>query len=182
MESYWMARLAFRYLNCCQILYSNATDLKLGSSTYFFLLFSFLVFTKCLLILLIWWPALVGFTCRTRSWLEKCAIYSNLFYFWQQCLSELLCLLLFVFVFLFFQPPVKRTETLDSFSRWVPHLAATISCSGVKYGYAASVANSSFHHPTCCLLTVPHCQLDSFFLSFFQCKRFWCVQKNTAER
>ena len=37
----------FRYLNCCQILYSNATDLKLGSSTYFFLLYSFLLFTKC---------------------------------------------------------------------------------------------------------------------------------------
>ena len=37
----------FQYLNCCQILYSNGTDLKLGSSTYFFLLFSFLVFTKC---------------------------------------------------------------------------------------------------------------------------------------
>ena len=34
------------YLNCCQILYSNATDLKLGSSTYFFLLFPFLVFVK----------------------------------------------------------------------------------------------------------------------------------------
>ena len=33
--------------NCCQTLYSNATDIKLGSSTYFFLLFSFLVFTKC---------------------------------------------------------------------------------------------------------------------------------------
>ena len=30
-----------------QILYSTATDLKLGSSTYFFLLFSFLVLTKC---------------------------------------------------------------------------------------------------------------------------------------
>ena len=29
------------------MLYSNATDLKLGSSTYFFLLFPFLVFTKC---------------------------------------------------------------------------------------------------------------------------------------
>ena len=29
------------------MLYSNATDLKRGSSTYFFLLFSFLVFTKC---------------------------------------------------------------------------------------------------------------------------------------
>ena len=29
----------FRYLNYCQILYFNATDLKLGSSTYFFLLF-----------------------------------------------------------------------------------------------------------------------------------------------
>ena len=28
------------------MLYSNATDLKLGSSTYFFLLFSFLVLTK----------------------------------------------------------------------------------------------------------------------------------------
>ena len=37
----------FRYLNCCQILYLNATDLKLGSSTYFFLLFLFLVLTKC---------------------------------------------------------------------------------------------------------------------------------------
>ena len=37
----------FRYLNCCQILYSNTTDFKLGSSTYFFLLFSFLVLTKC---------------------------------------------------------------------------------------------------------------------------------------
>ena len=33
-------------LNCCQTLYSKATDLKLGSSTYFFLLFPFLVFTK----------------------------------------------------------------------------------------------------------------------------------------
>ena len=30
-----------------QILYCNATDIKLGISTYFFLLFSFLVFTKC---------------------------------------------------------------------------------------------------------------------------------------
>ena len=29
------------------MLYSNATDLKLGSSIYFFLLFLFLVFTKC---------------------------------------------------------------------------------------------------------------------------------------
>ena len=37
----------FWYLNCRQILYSNATDLKLGNSTYFFLLFSFLVLTKC---------------------------------------------------------------------------------------------------------------------------------------
>ena len=37
----------FQYLNCCQILYSNATDLKFGSSTYFFLLYSFLEFTKC---------------------------------------------------------------------------------------------------------------------------------------
>ena len=33
-------------MNWHQILYSNATDLKLGSSTYFFLLFPFLVFTK----------------------------------------------------------------------------------------------------------------------------------------
>ena len=40
--------LSFPILNCCKILYSNATDLKLGSSTYFFpVLFSFLVFTKC---------------------------------------------------------------------------------------------------------------------------------------
>ena len=30
----------FRYLNCCQSLYSYATDLKLGSSTFFFLFFS----------------------------------------------------------------------------------------------------------------------------------------------
>ena len=37
----------FRYLNCHQILYSNATALKLGSSTQFFLLFPFLVFMKC---------------------------------------------------------------------------------------------------------------------------------------
>ena len=37
----------FRYLDCCQILYLNATDLKLGSSTYLFLLFLFLVLTKC---------------------------------------------------------------------------------------------------------------------------------------
>ena len=37
----------FKYLNCCQILFSNCTDLKLGSSTYFFLLYSFLVLTKC---------------------------------------------------------------------------------------------------------------------------------------
>ena len=37
----------FRDLNCYKILYLNATDLKLGSSTYFFLLFSFLVLTKC---------------------------------------------------------------------------------------------------------------------------------------
>ena len=29
------------------MLYSNATDLKLSSSTYFLLLFPFLVFTKC---------------------------------------------------------------------------------------------------------------------------------------
>ena len=34
-------------LNISIILYSNATDIKLGSSTYFFLLFPFLVFTKC---------------------------------------------------------------------------------------------------------------------------------------
>ena len=33
-------------LNCHQILYFSATDLKLVSSTYFFLLFPFLVFTK----------------------------------------------------------------------------------------------------------------------------------------
>ena len=33
-------------LNCHQILYSSATDLTLGSPTYFFLLFPFLVFTK----------------------------------------------------------------------------------------------------------------------------------------
>ena len=32
---------------CYQILYSNAIDLKLGSSTYFFLLFLFLLFVKC---------------------------------------------------------------------------------------------------------------------------------------
>ena len=37
----------FRYLNCCQMLYSNATDLKLGSSTYSFLLFRFLVLMGC---------------------------------------------------------------------------------------------------------------------------------------
>ena len=37
-----------QYLNCCQILYSNATDLKCGSSTCLFLLYSFLVFTKVL--------------------------------------------------------------------------------------------------------------------------------------
>ena len=37
----------FRYLNCCHILYFNATDLKFGSSTYFILLYSFLVHTKC---------------------------------------------------------------------------------------------------------------------------------------
>ena len=37
----------FRDLNCHQILDSNTTDLKPGSSTYFFLLFSFLVFTRC---------------------------------------------------------------------------------------------------------------------------------------
>ena len=37
----------FRYLNYCQILYSNATGLKLGNSKYFCLVFSFLVFTKC---------------------------------------------------------------------------------------------------------------------------------------
>ena len=36
-----------RYLNCCHILYSNGTDLKLGSSTYFVQLYSFLVHTKC---------------------------------------------------------------------------------------------------------------------------------------
>ena len=30
-----------------QILHFNATDIKLGSSTYFFLLFPFLVLTKC---------------------------------------------------------------------------------------------------------------------------------------
>ena len=35
----------FRGLNCCQILYSNATDFKLDSSTYLSLLFSFLVIT-----------------------------------------------------------------------------------------------------------------------------------------
>ena len=40
-------KFPFQYLNCCQILYSNATDLELGSSTYFFMLYSFLVFTKC---------------------------------------------------------------------------------------------------------------------------------------
>ena len=33
--------------NCCQILYLNATDPTLDNSTYFFPLFSFLVFTKC---------------------------------------------------------------------------------------------------------------------------------------
>ena len=36
-----------RYWTCCQILYSTATDLKRGSSTYFFLLFSFLLLGKC---------------------------------------------------------------------------------------------------------------------------------------
>ena len=33
-------------MNCHQILYFNATDLKLGSSTYLFLLLSFLVLTR----------------------------------------------------------------------------------------------------------------------------------------
>ena len=37
----------FWYLDCCQILYFNATDLKRGSSSYFFLLFHFLVPRKC---------------------------------------------------------------------------------------------------------------------------------------
>ena len=37
----------FRYLNCCHILYSDATDFKLGSPTYVFLLFLFLILTKC---------------------------------------------------------------------------------------------------------------------------------------
>ena len=37
----------FRYLDCCQILYFNATDLKLGSCTYLFLLFLFLILRKC---------------------------------------------------------------------------------------------------------------------------------------
>ena len=45
-KSCWLAS-RFQYLDCCQILYSNAIDLQLGSSTYVFLLFSFLVFTKC---------------------------------------------------------------------------------------------------------------------------------------
>ena len=36
-----------RYWNCCQILYSTATDLKRGSSTYFLLLFSLLLLRKC---------------------------------------------------------------------------------------------------------------------------------------
>ena len=35
-----------RDLNCCQTLHFNATDLNPGSSTYFFLLFPFLGFTK----------------------------------------------------------------------------------------------------------------------------------------
>ena len=37
----------FRYLNCWHILYSDATGLKLGSSAYVFLLFLFLILTKC---------------------------------------------------------------------------------------------------------------------------------------
>ena len=38
----------FRYLNCCQISYLNATDLKIGSSTYFFPApFISAVLTKC---------------------------------------------------------------------------------------------------------------------------------------
>ena len=38
----------FQELICCQILYSNATGIKLGSSTYLFpCLFLFLVFTNC---------------------------------------------------------------------------------------------------------------------------------------
>ena len=54
VKSCWRASLALQLLfpiqillNCYQILYSNATDIKLGSSTYFFLLYPFLVLTKC---------------------------------------------------------------------------------------------------------------------------------------
>ena len=41
----YKSSLYFQELNCCHILYSNATYLTLGSSTYFSLLFPFLVFT-----------------------------------------------------------------------------------------------------------------------------------------
>ena len=55
-ETCWIASLANQQLFPIQILsifkllpilYFSATDLKLGSSTYCFLLFLFLVFTKC---------------------------------------------------------------------------------------------------------------------------------------
>ena len=49
-EKCWRAKLALQQLFRIQILLlflSNATDLKLGCSTYFFLLFPFLVLTKC---------------------------------------------------------------------------------------------------------------------------------------
>ena len=60
-KSCWMASLAIKQLFCIQILLIFlsfkllpnfifqyiTTDLKLGSSTYFFLLFLFLVLTKC---------------------------------------------------------------------------------------------------------------------------------------
>ena len=53
-KSCWIARLALQQLfpiqilldlNCYQLLYSNDTDLKYSTFTYFFLLFSFLTLT-----------------------------------------------------------------------------------------------------------------------------------------
>ena len=61
-------------LNCHQILYFNVTDLKLSSSTYFFLLFPFLVFTKSQ-VLHLGWVGHVTHCCK-RHWCaiahEKC--------------------------------------------------------------------------------------------------------------
>ena len=88
-KSCWMASLAIqqvfpiqillysRGLNWHQILYFNATDLKLGGSTYFCLLFSFLVLTKRQIVNLMAGRSRDQVTCNGPIASLRKAVFSN---------------------------------------------------------------------------------------------------------